>query len=680
MIVRAGTSGRLVPRMLARTLQSAALAASILAGSLVVLTLYLNPALQLRDGARGALRLGSSCPTLLAGTAVLLAPGPGRRARALAAGSAGRPCPACPGSRPSPCSPPLVSAALYWLNLWEYRHSIPLELLRAHRVGGGRVRRWRSCSWRWPSTSLFFPARSRAPAAALLIVGPALAVAVPLALRPARPEPRARPGGHRALRPQRRIVLFGVDGLSPDLLKDALARGPLPVFARLLKRGAHGPLATLRPTEAPPLWTTILTGRLPRDHGVKSFATYHLWGSPGDLRAPAQLRLRELAGADRARHHEPRHLGEPQAPGALERLNAFGIPPASCASGAPSPPSACRASCSRTTSTCCSTTRRARRRPSSPGPPAGGAARAVAPADVDRPCSWSSWTPRRETTPFPWRRELVERALAPDLTYQRAGSVLRAAYDPPFFATYFYGLDVVGHAFLRFAQPERFGDVRPEEVRRYGRVLDRYLALVGQWIGEAEQGLGPDDVLLVVSGYGHGARAALAAALRAAAASVAGPTRAPPTGSSSPWATASGRGRGSRARPCSTWPPPSSTSPGLPVARDMEGRVLTEMLEDDFARAHPVTFIPSYESLAVTTPPAPPWTTCPPCPTRCIDVRARPDDAASSSSTSTAPCSPRAGVSAARPRGGPRRALRHRRARSRATTTRARPIPRSCAS
>ena len=38
---------------------------------------------------------------------------------------------------------------------------------------------------------------------------------------------------------------------------------------------------------------------------------------------------------------------------------------------------------------------------------------------------------------------------------------------------------------------------------------------------------------------------------------------------------------------------------GLPVARDMEGRVLTEMLEDDFARAHPVTFIPSYESLAV---------------------------------------------------------------------------------
>jgi hypothetical protein len=39
---------------------------------------------------------------------------------------------------------------------------------------------------------------------------------------------------------------------------------------------------------------------------------------------------------------------------------------------------------------------------------------------------------------------------------------------------------------------------------------------------------------------------------------------------------------------------------GLPVARDMEGRALTEVLDGDFTRRHPLTFIPSYESLAVT--------------------------------------------------------------------------------
>jgi hypothetical protein len=32
----------------------------------------------------------------------------------------------------------------------------------------------------------------------------------------------------------------------------------------------------------------------------------------------------------------------------------------------------------------------------------------------------------------------------------------------------------------------------------------------------------------------------------------------------------------------------------------MEGRVMTEMLDEDFARSHPVSVIPSYEGLAVT--------------------------------------------------------------------------------
>src|SRR5262249_36938239 len=43
---------------------------------------------------------------------------------------------------------------------------------------------------------------------------------------------------------------------------------------------------------------------------------------------------------------------------------------------------------------------------------------------------------------------------------------------------------------------------------------------------------------------------------------------------------------------------------GLPIARDMEGRILTEMLQDDFMRAHPAAYIPSYESLAVAPPTA----------------------------------------------------------------------------
>ena len=54
---------------------------------------------------------------------------------------------------------------------------------------------------------------------------------------------------------------------------------------------------------------------------------------------------------------------------------------------------------------------------------------------------------------------------------------------------------------------------------------------------------------------------------------------------------------------------------GLPVARDMEGRVLTEILDEHFARDNPVTFIRSYESLAVApAAPAVPLEDLPPLP------------------------------------------------------------------
>jgi predicted AlkP superfamily phosphohydrolase/phosphomutase len=195
----------------------------------------------------------------------------------------------------------------------------------------------------------------------------------------------------------------------------------------------------------------------------------------------------------------------------------------------------------------------------------------------------------------------VERALAPDLTYQRAGAVLRAAYDPPFFATYFYGLDVVGHSFTRFSQPDLFGNVRPQEVRRYGRVVDRYVSLVGQWVGEAMQGLEKGEILLVVSGYGMEP----SPLWRRLLGSVTG-RRVSGTHAGAPDGLLIAAGDGIRSGATLRNASVLDVAPtilylmGLPIARDMEGRVLTEMLEEGFLRAHPVAFIPSYESLAVT--------------------------------------------------------------------------------
>jgi len=231
-------------------------------------------------------------------------------------------------------------------------------------------------------------------------------------------------------------------------------------------------------------------------------------------------------------------------------------------------------------------------------------ARAVEGKDLDRAliASFVDTSADFPGDDLPWRTELLDRALAPDLTYQRGGAVLRAAFDPPFFATYYRGLDVVGHTFLRFARPDAFGDVRPEERRRYGNVVDAYAELLGQAVGDLAQSVRPGEVLIVVSAYGMEPLPPW----RRAWESLLGDRWASGTHGDAPdgvvLAVGDGIRPGAMLRNASVLDlaPTVLYLMGLPVARDMEGRILTEMLQDDFMRAHPVTFIPSYESLAVT--------------------------------------------------------------------------------
>ena len=66
----------------------------------------------------------------------------------------------------------------------------------------------------------------------------------------------------------------------------------------------------------------------------------------------------------------------------------------------------------------------------------------------------------------------------------------------------FQSPDPIGHYFLRYAMPSRFGDVSDDDRRRYGGLLEAHYALVDEAIGRAIARSGPDDLLLVVSGYG----------------------------------------------------------------------------------------------------------------------------------------------------------------------------------
>ncbi len=77
------------------------------------------------------------------------------------------------------------------------------------------------------------------------------------------------------------LLIIGVDSLSPVLTAQIAARGvPLPCLGGLVRDGCFAPLATLRPTLSPAIWTTIATGKRPAEHGIQGFVRTMLTPTP----------------------------------------------------------------------------------------------------------------------------------------------------------------------------------------------------------------------------------------------------------------------------------------------------------------------------------------------------------------------------------------------------------------
>jgi predicted AlkP superfamily phosphohydrolase/phosphomutase len=590
--------------MMRRLLTSAALAASIGATSLCVLALHLNPGLELH---REVLPLGLCLflPWALAGTVLLALTA--LVARALRWWP--RPLRSVIDGWPYFTGLVFLALAgaprLYWHNLLSYRHSIPVEGLRALALSSvvlsGTTLVLLAIGLDW----LLFPRHSRSGAAPLAVLAPVMALAVPLAIRPEPPSPSPPvPVQLDNVGPARRVTVVGIDGLGPDDLQPSPEGGRVPSLVRLAGRGAFGPLATLRPTEGPPIWTTMLTGFLPRDHGIKSFFTYRLRLSVSEwalLPKGAFVGQLERAGLV---YRRPVTSSSRKRRALWNVLDAFGIPAGLVRIWGTHPPETIRGF---VLSPYFHALREDPERVAGtlhpPGLLAEVRARALGPDDVDTVLlrELADIPPGVSPLEDPALNLLAAQALAPDLSYARAAGVLRGAYDPPFFVISFHGYDVAGHAFYRYAHPELFGNVPDEEVRRYGRVLDRYASLLGQWVGEQAQGLRPGEILVVLSGHGLepaplGRR--LFGALTGAPVATVSHTAAP---EGVFLAVGDGIRAGARLGAASVLDvaPTLLYLMGLPVARDMEGRVLTEILDETFARENPVTVIPSYESLDV---------------------------------------------------------------------------------
>jgi predicted AlkP superfamily phosphohydrolase/phosphomutase len=80
-------------------------------------------------------------------------------------------------------------------------------------------------------------------------------------------------GGCTSSERSSRVLVFGIDGGTWDVMVPMIEAGELPNIAKLYHSGLRGVLVSRPPAISPVVWSTIFTGRPLSEHGVRSWKT-----------------------------------------------------------------------------------------------------------------------------------------------------------------------------------------------------------------------------------------------------------------------------------------------------------------------------------------------------------------------------------------------------------------------
>jgi hypothetical protein len=396
-----------------------------------------------------------------------------------------------------------------------------------------------------------------------------------------------------------RVFMILLDGATLDFIAPNAAGGRFPNLGRLMENGAVMHLATLRPTQPAPVWTAVATGKLPYKTSVYSAAHYAIPGSgsridllPDFCFAQSLVRFGFLA--------EEEHTSDGlRARPMWELLGRYGI-----TTGVIGWPLTYPA---RPVNGYTISDEFLRRDDLSVLASLGGDPPLVWPTEVVDMAREARLRAAPEANvalvaQHPIARQPGEgqapqmSPVAADAVAEQLALALSASRPAQFTAVRYPGIDAVGHYYLRYAVPRAFGDVSDEERRQFGRLLEQYYSYVDGIVGRAMSALGPDDLLLVVSGFGMEPLSLSKRALERVAgdADLSGSHERAPDGFIMAFGHSVGKGNFPRASVVDVAPTVLYFL-GLPIARDLDGYARTDIFTAAFTEQRPITFIPYYD-------------------------------------------------------------------------------------
>lgn len=271
----------------------------------------------------------------------------------------------------------------------------------------------------------------------------------------------------------KRVLFVGLDAADWQILDDYMASGAMPNLAALVREGRSGVLETIEPPLSPLVWTSMMTGVGPLEHGILDFTRFHPGTSAkepitsDERRVPAIWEIASAAGKTVGVFGMWATYPAEAVRGTVvsDRLFSFQNPEHSSSPGVVSP------------------TERA-----------GWAAERLRKVESE-----TGYATLREYLPWldeeAYRRALqgaeaygnptasLRRILIETRTYHGLATDWIAEAHPDLSIVYHQGTDTIGHVFAPFAPP-RAPSVSEDDFRRYGGVAERYFREIDRMLGE----------------------------------------------------------------------------------------------------------------------------------------------------------------------------------------------------
>jgi len=260
----------------------------------------------------------------------------------------------------------------------------------------------------------------------------------------------------------KRVTMIRLDGLTLDFVLPLAAEGKLPNFSILIERGSWGRLESFTPNDPFVLRHTVNTGKYPGKHRMISDSRYSLPGLAGRLEiVPRFIFFRQFTRLGLLRLSV--NDASPQVKDLWRIAGDFGLPV--LAFDVP-PPDTLRV-----------------------------------PPDLRLEKMFgAAFKDFQFEAPGPFDR--LYEAFIRDASFEEAAFKAKTEKQPSVFALVLDGLSDVESLFYKYSVPDSFGEIKQEEIQKYGPVIRHYLQYYDQLIGKYMAALKEDEMLVVYSPYG----------------------------------------------------------------------------------------------------------------------------------------------------------------------------------